>query len=223
MKPKVNILSSNKKELQYSRELFEEQGFEVSVFTEVNPEITTAICDNQPDIILLDLFVQNSDGIELCHYFKTEKELNSFLVLYTSKLAEYILVEAYKAGADDCIVRPISDRVLIRKVEALLKRRKQHKSAKNLFTHNEISIDREAYQVTVKGHTVSLPKKEFEMLYLLMKQPNKTMTREEFYHKIWDKQSHADYRIIDVHIRKIREKIGKDNIKTIKGKGYRLS
>lgn len=226
MTPKINILSSNLSELETTEKVFKEQGYEVYTYSVVNENSINSIYKTHPDIILLDLDVDNSDGIELCHQLKSENVLNSFIVLYAKHQEDYIQIEAFKAGADDYIIRPINPRLLLKKVEALLKRKPQKFQNDNrakIVSYNKLKIDRESYLVSLDGKKISLPRKEFEMLYLLINTPNKVFSREEIFQKVWKENDCLNTRIIDVHIRKIREKIGDSIIKTIKGVGYQLS
>jgi len=224
MTPKINILSSNLSELKNAQKLFESEGFDVFAYSSVNEENINSIYKNHPDIILLDLDIGNSDGIELCHQLKKENALNSFIVLFTADNEDYIQIEAFKAGADDYIIKPINPRVLVRRIRALLKRKPLIKQSKpKILSYNSLKIDRDSYLVYNEGASYSLPRKEFEMLYLLINTPQKVFSREEIFQKVWDGKKCENTRIIDVHIRKIREKIGENIINTVKGVGYQLA
>ncbi len=133
---------------------------------------------------------------------------------------EYSQLAGFDAGADDYITKPIKPRLLISRVKALLRRAK-NADAINIVSNSELHIDKESYLVTVKGQEITLPKKEFELLALLASKPNRVFTREEIYTHVWGTDVVVGERTIDVHIRRIREKIGLDNIKTIKGVGYK--
>lgn len=225
MAPIIYIFSSNSSVLENTQMVFEKESFEVFVSASVNENNIIKIYKNQPDVILLDLDIENSDGIELCHRLKTENALSSFVVLFTTHDEEYIQLEAFKAGADDYIVQPINPRVLVRRIEALLKRKPLNlkKSKANILSYNSLKIDRDSYMVYNEGAAFSLPRKEFEMLYLLINKPQKVFSREEIFQKVWKVNKCENTRIIDVHIRKIREKIGVNTINTIKGVGYQLA
>jgi len=226
MIPKINIFSNNLSELETTKTVFKQQGYEVYTFSAVNQTNINSIYKTHPDVILLDLEVDNSDGIELCHQLKSENVLNSFIVLYAKDQEDYIQIEAFKAGADDYIIRPINPRLLLKKVEALLKRKPQklqHDNRAKIVSYNKIKIDRDSYLVILDGKSISLPRKEFEMLYLLINTPKKVFSREEIFQKVGKENDCLNTRIIDVHIRKIREKIGENIIKTIKGIGYQLA
>lgn len=225
MTPKIAIFSSNSIDLENAKKLFEREGFKVFTFVEVNEASINSIYKLNPDIIFLDIEIINSDGIELCYQFKKENILNSYVILFTKHNEEYIQVEAYKAGADDYIVKPINARLLIKKIEALLKRKPLNKYSQTpkIITHNTLKIDRESYVVIKDGESIALPRKEFEMLYLLINQPKKIFSREEIFEQVWKDSTKKNTRIIDVHIRKIREQVGQQIIKTVKGVGYQLA
>lgn len=225
MEAKISIFSSNSIELDQTKSLFKNEGFGVSVYKEVNQQTIDQVYRYNPDIIFLDVDIVNSDGIELCYLLKQQNTLNSYIILFTKYNEEYIQVEAYKAGADDYIIKPISSRLLIKKTHALLKRKPLNTNSHNpkVLSHKNIKIDRDSYVVLKEGEQIILPRKEFEMLYLLIDQPKKVFTREEIFEKVWKDSSKKNTRIIDVHIRKIRERVGQQIIKTIKGEGYKLA
>lgn len=225
MTPIIDIFSSNSLELENTKKLFKKEGFEVFTSSKVDEKSINSIYKNHPDIILLDLDIENSDGIELCHQLKAENALNSFIVLFTSHQEEYIQIEAFKAGADDYIIKPINPRILVKKIKALLKRKPLNpKEARpKILSYNNLKIDRESYLVYNDGESFSLPRKEFEMLFLLINKPQKVFSREEIFQKVWKGKNCMNNRIIDVHIRKIREKIGNNIINTVKGVGYQLA
>jgi len=225
MTPIINILSTNSIELETTKALFKDKGFNVSTYTTVNEQTINNIYKNHPDIILLDLDIENSDGIELCYQLKSENALNSFIVLFTSHQEEYIQIEAFKAGADDYIIKPINPRILLKRVKALLKRKPLNlkKTKPKILSFNQLKIDRESYLIFNEGISYSLPRKEFEMLYLFINFPQKVFTREEIFTRVWKEKKCMNTRIIDVHIRKIREKIGENIIHTVKGVGYQLA
>lgn len=225
MAPILDILSSDIVALENTKKVFKNVGFDVYTYSLVNEENINKIYKNHPDIILLDLDIGNSDGIEFCHQLKTENALNSFIVFFTTHDEEYIQVEAFKAGADDYIVRPVNPRVLVKRVQALLKRKPLNPKMEKpkILSYNTLKIDRESYLVYNEGDSYSLPRKEFEMLYLLINKPQKVFSREELFHKVWNGKKCENTRIIDVHIRKIREKIGENIINTVKGVGYQLA
>jgi two-component system alkaline phosphatase synthesis response regulator PhoP len=224
MIPTINIFSADESELDSTTTLFEKEGFNVLSYSGVNEETINAVYKSHPDVVLLDLEIFNSDGIELCYKLKKENELNTFVVLFSEQFDDYIQIEAFKAGADDYVVRPINPRVFVKKIKALLSRRiKKPQTKAKLLSYKNLKIDRDSYVVILDNKKYSLPRKEFEMLFLLINEPQKVFSREEIYKAVWDKESLTNGRIIDVHIRKIREKIGQNIVKTIKGVGYQLA
>ncbi len=224
MVPVIGIFSNNLSELKDTQRVFEAEGFTVFTYSVVNENNLNSVYKNHPDVLLLDLNIDNSDGIELCYQLKVENALNSFIVLFTDHQEEYIQIEAFKAGADDYIIKPINSRILIKRIKALLKRKPLNlKKQAKILSYNNLKVDRESYLVFNQGRTISLPRKEFEMLFLLINKPQKVFTREEIFRKIWKEKDCMNTRIIDVHIRKIREKVGENVINTIKGVGYQLA
>ena len=225
MTPIIDILSNNPTELSDTKKIFEDEGFQVFTHSSVDEESINSIYKNHPDVILMDLHIDNSDGIELCHQLKTENALNTFIVIYTDHEEEYIQIEAFKAGADDYVIKPVNPRILIKRIRALLKRKPinlQNRKPK-IVSFNNLKIDRESYLVYNEGRSISLPRKEFEMLFLLISNPQKVFTREEIFKRVWKENNCVNTRIIDVHIRKIREQVGISIINTVKGVGYQLA
>ena len=224
MASKIIIISSNSEERIANTTLLKKAGFDALHFADVNADTVNAIHKINPDIILLDLEIDGSDGIEFCLEFKTEGVLSSYVVIYSDQEADYIQLEAFKAGADDYIVKPINLRLLVKKLNALLKRKPANESTKaKILTYNSLKIDRESYLVIKDGQKISVPKKEFEMLYLFINTPQKVFSRKEIFERLWENTEGRNTRIIDVHIRKIRERVGQNIIKTIKGVGYQLA
>ncbi|MDF1673235.1 MAG: response regulator transcription factor [Vicingaceae bacterium] len=225
MKPKVSIFSKNKIDLENAQKLFEREGFDVFTFVEASQSNINNVYKINPDIVFLDIDIINSDGIELCQKLKKEDKLNAFVIMFTKHGEEYVQAEAYKAGADDYIIKPINARLLIKKIQALLKRKPLNHQNNNpsILSHKRLKIDRDSYFVINEGKNIVLPRKEFEMLYLLINQPHKVFSREEIFEKVWNESDNRNTRIIDVHIRKIREQVGQHTIKTIKGVGYQLA
>lgn len=225
MRPIIAILSNDLDELIKTKAIFKNEGFDVHTYSVVDESCINNIYSNNPDIILLDLHINNSDGIELCYNFKKENVLHPFIVLFTEHQEEYIQIEAFKAGADDYIVKPINPRILLKKINALLNRKKVIKNTnlpKIVFV-NKLKIDRERYLVFNDGKSICLPRKQFEMLFLFINNPKKVFSRKDIYQQIWNVSDCLNSRIIDVHVRKIREQVGENVIRTIKGIGYQFA
>ena len=174
-----------------------------------------------PDLVLLDLMMPEMDGIETCIQIRENIELkDTIIALLTARSEDYSQIAGFDSGADDYITKPIKPRVLISRIKALLRRNET--SIKNDKISKDLSIDLEKYVAIIKGEEKLLPKKEFELLALLFSKPGKVFTREVILNKVWGDDIVVGDRTIDVHIRKLREKIGDHYIKTVKGVGYKL-
>lgn len=199
------------------------------VFTAMNGEEAIGVAKAElPDLILLDVMMPEKDGIETCQEMRTIPELNRTIVAFlTARGEDYSQIAGFEAGADDYIAKPIRPKVLLSRIKALLKRSLAIETANakgeaNILTVGHLIIDQEKYLVTCNNVPLSLPKKEFELLMLLLSKPEKVFTREEIYNAIWGEHIIVGDRTIDVHIRKLREKIGQEYIVTIKGVGYKF-
>jgi two-component system, OmpR family, alkaline phosphatase synthesis response regulator PhoP len=175
-----------------------------------------------PDLLLLDIMMPELDGIETARALRTMADFrNTFILFLTARSEEYSEVAAFELGADDYINKPIKPRALMSRINALFRREVQKAKPDLQIQIVGLSINRQNYSVTKPDKSVVvLPKKEFELLYFLAQQPNKVFGREELLHKIWGADVYVVERTVDVHIRKVREKIGENFIKTLKGVGY---
>ena len=174
-----------------------------------------------PDLILLDIMMPGMDGIETCiNLRKIDTIKNSYILFLTARVEEYSEVAAFEAGADDYITKPIKPRALISRIKSFYKRKFSSKNLANLLTIGDLNIDKDTYTITLKGEEIFFPKKEFELLYFLALNSKKVYSRDVLLRNIWGADVHVVARTVDVHIRKIREKIGQDFITTIKGVGY---
>ncbi|HTB05550.1 MAG TPA: response regulator transcription factor [Bacteroidia bacterium] len=177
-----------------------------------------------PNLIVLDVMMPEMDGIEACKELRNMPETkNSFIIFLTARTEDYSQIAGLDAGADDYVSKPIKPRVLVSRIKALLRRSSpadQHTDVMDVG--GGISINKESYTVTVGAEELSLPKKEFELLYLLASKPGKVFSREDILHKIWGGDVVVGDRTIDVHIRKLRQKLGEEKIKTLKGIGYKF-
>tara|TARA_B110000285_G_scaffold233307_1_gene306685 strand:+ start:602 stop:1324 length:723 start_codon:yes stop_codon:yes gene_type:complete len=177
----------------------------------------------KPDLILLDVMMPEMDGIEACIHIRKEPSLSHCLVAFlTARGEDYSQVAGFDSGADDYILKSIKPRVLTSRIKALLRRVKLVSSELQTGEHNGISIDRERYLVIQNGKKINLPKKEFELLSLLWSQPGKVFTRDTILSSVWGNDVIVGDRTIDVHIRKLRSKIGDRYIETVKGVGYKF-
>lgn len=174
-----------------------------------------------PDLILLDVMMPEMDGVETCTELRKIESLKHVVIAFlTARGEDYSQIAGFEAGADDYITKPIKPRVLVSKVKALLRRTDEKVLVKE--TSDRLSIDEARYIVLCEGKEVVLPKKEFELLKLLLSKPGNVFTRDAIFSAVWGDDAVVGERTIDVHIRKLREKIGDDYISTIKGVGYKL-
>ena len=180
--------------------------------------------DTKPNLIIMDVMMPNMDGIEACEKLRNDIKFNDTIIMFlTARGEDYSHVAAYEAGADDYVTKPVKPKVLLSKVKGILRRsNKKIEPENNIIEFENIKIDREAYKVYVSGQSLSLPRKEFELLYLLASKPDKVFKREKIMEKVWGGEVVVGDRTIDVHIRKLREKIGDKYFKTVKGVGYKF-
>ena len=177
-----------------------------------------------PHLIILDVMMPEMDGIEACEIMRSTPGLeNSIITFLTARGEDYSQVAGFDAGADDYITKPIKPKVLVSKVKALLRRLKEDKEeAEDIVKVGKIVINRDEYKIINDGKEIILPRKEFELLSLLTSKPNKVFKREVILDKVWGNEVVVGGRTIDVHIRKLREKIGDHHFKTVKGVGYKF-
>jgi len=176
-----------------------------------------------PDVILLDIMMPNQDGVETCLQIRQIPELkNTFIIFLTARMEEYSEVAAFDVGADDYITKPIKPRALMSRIAALFRRESKKEQEQSQISIRDLVIDRGSYTIEKSGKTITLPKKEFELLFFLAKNPNMVFSRDELLQNIWGADVFVLARTVDVHIRKVREKIGDDYITTVKGVGYKF-
>jgi len=178
-----------------------------------------------PHLIILDVMMPGKDGIETCSEIRQLQDLKDSIVIFlTARGEDYSQIAGFEAGADDYLTKPIKPKILISRVKALLRRHKESapKSDDNQVKFKDFIIDRDRYVVLKDDKKIIFPKKEFELLLLLTSKPNKVFTREEIFAGVWGSDVIVGDRTIDVHIRKIREKLELDNIRTVKGVGYKF-
>ena len=176
-----------------------------------------------PDIILMDVMMPEMSGIEACEEIKNIDQLSQAIIIFLSARSEdYTQISAYDAGADDYISKPVKPKILLKKISNIAKKINSEKNAPKTIDLGSIKINKEEYVVIKDKKEILLPRKEFELLFLLATKPEKVFTREEIMNKVWGTQVIVGDRTIDVHIRKLREKIGEKHIKTLKGVGYKF-
>ena len=176
-----------------------------------------------PHLILLDVMMPEMDGMETCIKIRENAKLDDAVIAFlTARSEDYSQIAGFDAGADDYITKPIKPRVLLSRIKALLRRGTKGAESKPVFSGKTLTIDRDRYAVIRNGEEMNLPKKEFELLSLLVSQPGKVFTRSAILSEVWGNDVVVGDRTIDVHIRKLREKLGDHYFKTVKGVGYKF-
>jgi len=176
-----------------------------------------------PDLIILDVMMPDIDGIETCKILKEIDSLShTIITFFTARAEEYSQLAGYDAGADDYITKPIKPKLLLSKVHALLRRNAKNKIEKDIIKTKSLIINKNTYSVTKNNNTIDLPRKEFKLLHLLVSNKDKVVLRETIMDRVWGSDVVVGNRTIDVHIRKLRKKIGNTFFKTIKGVGYKF-
>jgi two-component system, OmpR family, alkaline phosphatase synthesis response regulator PhoP len=198
------------------------EGFKI--FTAENGVKAVKIAKKEkPHLIILDVMMPEMDGIEACEQIRLIPELKDVIITFlTARGEDYSQLAGFDAGADDYITKPIKPKVLVSKVKALLRRHKEDEIQENIVTIGNLTIDREAYKILLGNKEIVLPRKEFELLSLLTSKPGKVFKRDEILDRVWGNEVIVGGRTIDVHIRKLREKIGDNSFKTVKGVGYKF-
>lgn len=223
-KNKLRILLADDEDdvLDFMKYNLEREGFEV--YTAGNGLEAIEIAQKTlPQIIILDLMMPQLDGIETCRKLRALPQFKTTIITFlTARDEDFTQIKGFEAGADDYITKPIKPRVFLSRIHALIRRLDSVDSLSNIVKVGDIEIDAEQYLVKKKGVAISLPRKEFELLNLLMSKPGKVFKRDEILNKVWGNETLVGNRTIDVHIRKLREKLGDNCFKTIKGIGYKF-
>ncbi len=179
--------------------------------------------EGKPQLVILDVMMPKMDGMETCARMREMPELQGAVIAFLSARGEdYSQIAGFDAGADDYITKPIKPKLFVSRIQALLRRYKEMPESGNIITLRGFTIDKDRYVVVKDGIEVTLVRKEFELLQFLVSRPDKVLTREEIFSNVWGENVVVGDRTIDVHIRRIREKLGIDSIKTIKGVGYKF-
>jgi two-component system alkaline phosphatase synthesis response regulator PhoP len=201
----------------------EQAGYQVTKAENGKEAVKLAI-KVKPHLIIMDVMMPEMDGMEACEKIREIPELKDTIITFlTARSEDYSQVAGFEVGADDYIAKPIKPKLLVSKVKGLLRRLKEEKLENSeTLTVGNLKINREEYKIIKDGITIILPRKEFELLYLLASKPGKVFTRAEILDKVWGNEVIVGGRTIDVHIRKLREKIDEDVFKTIKGVGYKI-
>ena len=218
---KILIVDDDKDILEFLSYNLKKEGF--SIYTASDGleglEKTKKI---KPDLIIVDLMMPKMNGIEMCENIRNDKKLSNVIILFlTARSEDYTQIAALDSGADDFIKKPIKPKLLISKVKSIMRRFSLNKNLKN-YIHKDVELDIEKYSVKIKGDNIKLARKEFDLLKLLINQPGKVYTREEILNDVWGNDIHVVDRTIDVHINRLRDKLGQKFIETIKGIGYKI-
>ncbi len=224
---KILIVDDEEDILEFLGYNLKKEGFSVFVAKDGISAIEQAK-KNTPHLVLLDIMMPEMDGIEVCEKLRELPNMfNTIIAFLTARGEDYSQIAGFEAGGDDYITKPIKPKVLVSRINALLKRvgwsELPSEPYSEIITKGELIIDREKYLVYKGDEEVMLPKKEFELLLLLSSKPGRVFTRDEIFQLVWDENVIVGDRTIDVHIRKLREKIGDKYIKTIKGVGYKFA
>jgi two-component system alkaline phosphatase synthesis response regulator PhoP len=220
---KILIVDDEPDILEFLRYNLEKHGYET--LTSLSGKDAIELADKEvPDLILLDIMMPHMDGVETCYALRRNHKLDKTLIAFlTARGEEYSEIAGLDAGADDYIQKPIKPRLLLSRVKALTRRQKITGANKPLVVEiGNLRIDPERFEVTLDGNNLTLAKKEFEVLLLLSSQPGKVFSRDEIFRQVWGYSESIASRTIDVHISKLRDKLGGGFIKTLKGIGYKL-
>ncbi len=226
MKPYRLLIVDDEEDIQdFLSYSLRKEGFEVAVASN-GEEGLDVMARWKPHLILLDIMMPKMDGVEMCRILRSHRGFDDVLVVFlTARDEDYSQVNALEIGGDDYITKPIRTRVLLSRIKALLRRREMglaEAEGATLIQAGDLSISQEKRTVKRAGQDIKLPKKEFELLWLLASKPGKVFTREEIFEKVWGPDIIVGQRTIDVHIRKLRSAIGEDYVKTVKGVGYKF-
>jgi two-component system alkaline phosphatase synthesis response regulator PhoP len=225
-KNRVLIVDDEADILEMLKYNLEKEGYEVKTAADGKKALSVAK-SFLPELILMDIMMPVMDGVEACRQLRTLPEmLNTYIIFLTARTEEYSEVAAFDVGADDYLTKPIKPRALMSRINGLFRREAQRAATTEdggeVLTINEFVIDRTSYTLTKGGKEIALPKKEFELLFFLAQNPNKVYNRDELLQNIWGSDVYVLARTVDVHIRRVREKIGDNYIRTVKGVGYKF-
>lgn len=219
---KILVVDDDKDILDLLKYNLEKEGLQVRTVSD-SRESVKAVEEFHPDLLLLDIMMPHIDGIDVCRQIREKESLHDIVILFlTARVEEYTEVAAFGAGGDDYIIKPIRPRALLMRIKAILERKYKSDQPNSRIEVGDLVIDRPSYSVKLKGNLIRLARKEFELLFYLADNPNKVINRDNLLAQIWGSDVQVIPRTVDVHIRKIREKIGMGYIKTIKGVGYKF-
>ena len=219
---KILLVDDDPDVIEIIRFNLDQEGYLISTASDGKRAIEEA--DREvPHLIIMDVMMPNMDGIEACELLRKDPRFKETIIMFlTARGEDYSHVAAFDAGADDYVTKPVKPKILVSKVKALLRRLRDEDKNEQKLKIGKLIIDREEYKVTFDGKIFSLPRKEFELLFLLASKQEKVIKREKIMEIIWGSEVVVGDRTIDVHIRKLREKIGDKYFKTVKGVGYKF-
>ena len=219
---KILLVDDEPDVIEIIRYNLDQEGYKIYTASDGKEALTKAK-KNIPHLIIMDVMMPNIDGIEACEQLRNDVSFNETIIMFlTARGEDYSQVAALEAGADDYVTKPIKPKIIVSKVKALLRRLKNEEPTQEKIQIGKLIIDRDKYEVTHTGKSFSMPRKEFELLYLLASKPDKVIKREKIMEIVWGSEVVVGDRTIDVHIRKLREKIGDKYFKTVKGVGYKF-
>jgi len=223
---KILIVDDEEDILEFLTYNLEKAGFEVHT-AQNGIDAIKKTTEQKPHLILMDVMMPKMDGMEACEKIRQLPGFDNIIIAFlTARGEDYSQIAGFEAGADDYITKPIKPKVLVSRIKALLKRYKENnitkEDASELIIKGNLTIDKEKHLVIKEGKEINLPRKEFSLLLLLVSKPQKVFSREDIFAKVWGNDIIVGDRTIDVHIRKLREKIGEEHIVTIKGVGYKF-
>jgi len=224
MKRKILVVDDEPDILEFMEYNLKQENYDVIKASNGKEAISRAV-NEKPDLIILDIMMPVQDGIETCRQLREMPGFKNTLIAFlTARNEDYSQIAGFEVGADDYITKPIKPRVLVSRINALFRRYENDSKEEKgkVVTVGDIRIDREQYLVHRNDEKFALPRKEFELLSLLASKPGKVFTRDEILDRVWGNDIIVGDRTIDVHVRKLREKLGEENIKTVKGIGYKF-
>ena len=220
---KILIVDDEPDILEFLKYNLKREGYDVVTAPDGKQALTVAAAE-KPDLIILDIMMPEMDGVEACSRLRSMKDFQHVPIAFlTARDEDFSQIAALDSGGDDYITKPIKPRVLISRIQALLRRsgRPSDDETNEIRLHNLV-IDKQRVVIFKDGQPIELPRKEFEIIWLLASRPGRVFTREEIFDKIWGSDIIVGNRTIDVHIRKLRERLGEEYVKTVKGIGYKF-
>lgn len=223
MKNKILLIDDENDILEFLSYNLKKEGYIISTASN-GKEGLKIVNKFRPDLIIVDIMMPILDGIEFCSLLRADsKNENIIIVFLTARNEDYTQIVALDSGADDFIAKPIKPRLLLSKIKSLFNRSIKNRKENNILTHKNLKLNEDNHQVLIDDIEYFFPKKEFEILKKFLENPSKVLTRESILNEIWGTDIYVGDRTIDVHIKRIRSKIGQQRIRTIKGVGYKLS